>query len=393
MRIALVTDGIWPYVLGGMQKHSYYLCKYFAQSGIHVDLYHFNSSTYDISTLDVFTDEERPFIHSIVIPFPGSFWFPGHYLFNSYRYSKALYQSMKPQLADYDFVYTKGFAGWHLMQQKKKVNFSGPLIGVKFHGYEMFQTPPDFKTKLQHFLFLRRPVRSISRDADVVFSYGGNITGIITGLGIPTERILEMPSGVETSTLVEEIRPVGEVLRFVYLGRYERRKGIEELNKAIRILLTQRPDLKVQFNFVGPIPSNRQIKHKQVCYYGEIRNKQTLQELLRQQDVLLCPSWSEGMPNVILEAMAAGLAVAATDVGATAVLIRPENGWLLKDASPERLAKTLLSISELPQKDIEDKKKAALQLIRQEFTWEKLIQGLITGIQTKTTNSTAKSIL
>jgi glycosyltransferase involved in cell wall biosynthesis len=393
MRIALLTDGIWPYVLGGMQKHSYYLCKYFAQSSIHVDLYHFNSSTYDISQLDVFTDEERPFIHSFIIPFPVSIRFPGHYLFNSYRYSRALYQAMKPRLVDYDFIYTKGFTGWHLLEQKKKSLFDKPLIGVKFHGYEMFQKPPDLKTRLQHFLFLRRPVRAISRNADVVFSYGGNITGIISALGVPVSRIFEIPSGVEASTLVEEVRPAGEVLRFVFLGRYERRKGIEELNRAIKLLLATQPNLKVQFNFIGPIPGNRQIKNKNVRYFGEIRNKQKLQELIRQQDILLCPSWSEGMPNVILEAMAAGLAVVATDVGATAVLIRPETGWLLKDSAPELLASTLSKIQDLSPEEIQSRKQASLKMIREEFTWEKLIQGLINGIKEKTDRAVVGPIL
>ena len=52
-KIALITDGIWPYVLGGMQKHSYYLCKYFAQNKIEVDLYHFNQSELNINDLNI----------------------------------------------------------------------------------------------------------------------------------------------------------------------------------------------------------------------------------------------------------------------------------------------------------------------------------------------------
>jgi hypothetical protein len=59
LKIALITDGIWPYVMGGMQKHSFYLCKYFAQNKINVDLIHFNQSELNINTLDVFTDEEK----------------------------------------------------------------------------------------------------------------------------------------------------------------------------------------------------------------------------------------------------------------------------------------------------------------------------------------------
>ncbi|WP_081782592.1 hypothetical protein [Marinilabilia salmonicolor] len=40
MRIALLTDGIYPHIMGGMQKHSYYLAKYLARAGVKVDVYH-----------------------------------------------------------------------------------------------------------------------------------------------------------------------------------------------------------------------------------------------------------------------------------------------------------------------------------------------------------------
>ena len=52
MRIALLTDGIYPYVLGGMQRHSFYLAKYFAKNKFYVDLFHFNQSEYDINKLE-----------------------------------------------------------------------------------------------------------------------------------------------------------------------------------------------------------------------------------------------------------------------------------------------------------------------------------------------------
>ena len=72
MRIALITDGIWPYVLGGMQKHSYYLCKYLAANKIQVDLFHFNRSTYDIAKLEFFSEEEKKYIRSVIVDFPSS---------------------------------------------------------------------------------------------------------------------------------------------------------------------------------------------------------------------------------------------------------------------------------------------------------------------------------
>ncbi|MDP1800419.1 MAG: glycosyltransferase family 1 protein, partial [Bacteroidota bacterium] len=119
MQIALITDGIWPYVLGGMQKHSYYLCKYLAQKKVNVDLYHFNQSSYDISKLEFFTEEEKQFITSTVVDFPKAGTLPGHYIRNSYAHSKLIFEAIKDKLQSYDFIYTKGFTGWYLIEQKK----------------------------------------------------------------------------------------------------------------------------------------------------------------------------------------------------------------------------------------------------------------------------------
>ena len=132
-------------------------------------------------------------------------------------------------------------------------------------------------------------------------------------------------------------------IQFLYLGRYERRKGIEEINKAIN-LLDKELTSYAHFNFIGNIPDDKKLKLKHVNYFGEIRDKVILKNLIKQNDVLLCPSYSEGMPNVILEAMANGLTVVATDVGATNVLVNNENGFLLNDSSEQTLIKVIQQI-------------------------------------------------
>lgn len=374
MRIALITDGIWPYVLGGMQKHSYYLCKYLAQKHVYVDLFHYNSSSYDVTKLEFFTEEEKKFITSYTVPFPTSFPFPGHYLYNSYRHSKLIFELIKDKLNTYDLIYTKGFTGWYLIKQKARKKITAPKIAVKFHGYEMFQKPPDFKIKLQHIFLLRNPVRSISKKADLVYSYGGKITEIIKSIGVDPSKIVEVPSGVEASILVEGIHPVKDKLKFVFLGRYERRKGIEELNTAIQLLFASAQTVNAEFHFIGPIPEGKRLQNESVIYHGEIRDKATLQNLLRTSDILICPSWAEGMPNVILEAMASGLAVIATDVGATNVLVSEDTGWLLKNSDAAELRSVIDLILSTEPPLISAKKQKALLLIKERFTWEKLIQ-------------------
>lgn len=377
MRVALITDGIWPYVLGGMQKHSYYLCKYLAQNKVNVDLVHFNSSSYDILKLEFFSEEEKKYITSIIVDFPKGSGLPGHYIRKSYLHSKLIFKALKDKIQYYDFIYTKGFTGWYLIEQKKAGKINCCKIGVKFHGYEMFQRSPDFKTKLQHVFLLRKPVKYISQNADAVFSYGGKITEIIKSLGVPRNNIIEIPSGVEEAIISENITPTSGKIKFLFLGRYERRKGIEELNQS----LLEIKNKNFEFHFIGPIPQDKKIQAGNIIYNGEIRDKSQLNSMIRNCDVLVCPSWSEGMPNVILEAIANGLSVIATNVGANNILVNENTGWLIEKSEPAEILSALNKVLNEKPSGIDLKKQNALHLIKTGFTWEKLILNFLSKIK------------
>lgn len=377
MRIALITDGIAPYVIGGMQKHSFYLAKYFAKNKIYVDLVHFNNSDLDISKLECFTEDEKNYINSIVLHFPKNIGFPGHYILSSYQYSKLVYDTLLPKLDTYDFIYTKGFSGWKLITEKFKKNIKCAPIGVKFHGYEMFQIAPDFKTRLKHYL-LRPFVKKLSLQSDVVFSYGGKITAIIQSLGVKPSQISEIPSGVEKEMISKTISSHTEkITKFVFLGRFERRKGVPELNEVLKKLTSA--NLTFKFDFIGPIPDEHKIHHPNVGYHGEIRNFNVIRTILQQSDVLVCPSWSEGFPNVILEAMANGLAVIATDVGAVSAMVSEKNGWLIEPGKTDQLEKMMKNaMSDYAYLD--SKKEHSLKLVNMTFNWDTIFEKLVQSI-------------
>ncbi len=378
MRVALVTDGITPYVIGGMQKHSFYLAKYFAKNKVYVDLFHFNDSALDIHQLDCFSEAEKPYITSVVLEFPKNLKFPGHYILSSWQYSGLVYEALLPKLGTYDFIYTKGFTGWKLINRKFRKKIQCAPVGVKFHGYEMFQIPPDFKTKLQHYL-LRPFVKTISRRADIVFSYGGKVTDIIKAIGVDPGKIVEIPSGTERDMIAATIagHKTGP-LQFVFMGRFERRKGVPELNEAIRSLLSE--NVPFRFEFIGPIPAEFRIAHDSVSYHGEIRDFNRIREILQSSDVLVCPSWSEGFPNVILEAMANGLAVIATDVGAVAAMVDAQNGWLIKPGDPEGL-KLALKTAVASQESLGQKKQSSLVRMWSVFNWDSIFEKLAQHIR------------
>ena len=109
------------------------------------------------------------------------------------------------------------------MINKKFIN-KNAKVGVKFHGYEMFQHAPNFKTKLQ-FCMLRPFVKFLNINADFVFSYGGKITNI-KNLGIPKRKIIEIPSGISQKWLIKDLNfNKNSPLKFLFIGRNERRKG------------------------------------------------------------------------------------------------------------------------------------------------------------------------
>ena len=59
---------------------------------------------------------------------------------------------------------------------------------------------------------------------------------------------------------------------------------------------------------------------------------------------MVCPSYSEGMPNVILEAMARGLAIIATDVGAIAEMVDSTNGILMANNKSPLIMSSIMAI-------------------------------------------------
>ncbi len=385
MRIALLTDGIFPYVIGGMQKHSYFLVKELVRQGHTVYLFHCNETTLDASALTLFTAEEKKYIKPFLLPFPHTAYYPFHYLHESYLYSSSIYKALEPLLPDTDFIFAQGFCAWALIEkhgQRNEKRKSLPPVAVHFHGLEMFQHIPSFKAAVSRYP-LQRAVKINMHGAEYSISYGGGITAIMEKI-IGKDKIWEIPAGVESKWLnPSPLLPVTGKIRFVFVGRYERRKGIAELNRAIKILLADPANASFSFSFIGDIPPDERLTAKAVTYHGKISSEKEMADILRGCDVLVCPSYAEGMPNVILEAMACGLAVIATAVGAVPMLVDASNGWLID--SP--LVSLITAAMQEAMKDdrLVEKKKASVEKIKNQFLIEKVTALLIKKMETACT--------
>src|SRR5690606_36306305 len=136
----------------------------------------------------------------------------------------------------------------------------------------------------------------------------------------------------------------------------------------------------IEFHFIGPVPPEKQIRDERIFYCGEIRDAEKVKEIMQQCHVLVCPSHSEGMPTVILEAMACGLAIIATDVGAVNQLLNG-NGWLISKPDVPLILKSLENALEICKEELMDYRRQSIKLVQEHFTWEKVTAGLLKNLE------------
>lgn len=367
MKIAILTDGIYPFVIGGMQKHSFYLTKFLVGLGAEVTLVHCVHSKELPERTDVLQAmglDEDCNLEVICLPFPDGGKLPGHYLKSNYFLSQNIYQKLKDRIHSFDFIYAKGFTSWVLADLKRK-GADLPPLGVKFHGYEMFQPPASLRARFEQWL-LRGPVKFIHEHTDYVFSYGGKISDIIRKIGVADTKIIEIPTGIANDWCRTNLTHTEGKRKFVFIGRYERRKGIEELTQSI----AQLNKADYTFEFIGPIPATKKIKADNIVYHGKVMETEKIQAIIDNCHVLVTPSHSEGMPNVIMEGMARGLAIVATDVGAVAQQVDHSNGWLIEPNNMDELTSTLQKAIAIDNNKLDILRKQSIEKIKQHFTWE-----------------------
>jgi glycosyltransferase involved in cell wall biosynthesis len=297
---------------------------------------------------------------------------PGHYIRESYAYSSLVFEQLKKN-APVDFIYVQGLTGMKLLENKGQLNVP---VGINFHGLEMFQQAAGFKSKLEQYLF-RSPVVKAMKNADVVFSLGGKLTTLIESKQIPLKKIEQISIGIDASWIRQTPLKVNPKRKFVFVGRYERRKGIEELTSAIKDLLPEKPFV---IEFIGAIPQEKQMNLQNVHYHGAISDAEKIKSILLEADVLICPSYSEGMPTVILEAMASGMCVIASDVGAVAELVDEKNGLLIPPGDVEALKRAINRLIAIEEHVLLEMKAVSVKRITDRFTWEQIIVKTIDSI-------------
>jgi glycosyltransferase involved in cell wall biosynthesis len=205
---------------------------------------------------------------------------------------------------------------------------------------------PDFVAKWHTQRALRR--------ASSVVTVSRQLTSRAVALGADPERTKTIPNGCDTSIFrprdAEQVRDRLGIPRHaklvVFVGWLAPTKGVRELLTAANELARKNPALRIAFIGEGALASEIRSLGESGDLAGRIFAPGVLPSSevalwMAAADVFCLPSYAEGCPNVVLEAMACGRPVVASHVGAIPELIDRESGILTPPRDPHALAQAL----------------------------------------------------
>ncbi len=163
-------------------------------------------------------------------------------------------------------------------------------------------------------------------------------------------------STVSETQLVQRpaIRHVAPV-RLLFVGALLEKKGVQVLLDAVARL---QPVLDLRLTVVGAGPAEVCLRNRartlgcadRVDFAGEVTIEEELTRYYLDADIFVLPSLAEGVPRVVIEAMAHGVPVVTSNVGGVPDLVRSEvNGLLVAPGSQEELATAIERLASNPR--------------------------------------------
>ncbi|WP_057882121.1 glycosyltransferase family 4 protein [Tsuneonella troitsensis] len=193
---------------------------------------------------------------------------------------------------------------------------------------------------------IRPIIDRLLRAADIVGLQGDSWRPFYRSAGVPDQRMQVVPNWYlppHGETSPRSPRSSGPV-HFVYVGWLIAEKGIRELLAAARVLAARNADFRLTIVGGGDLLGEAEAATNEPAFRDRVvapgwLDSERVRVQLAQADVLVHPSYAEGLPNSLLEAMASGLAAIATPVGAIPDVIEEDaSGFLVEPRDAASLA-------------------------------------------------------
>jgi glycosyltransferase involved in cell wall biosynthesis len=190
---------------------------------------------------------------------------------------------------------------------------------------------------------------SLKNTKKVIFQNPDNLQEFISRNIVPKEKCeLVNGSGVDIEKFSFTPSPQVKPIIFLTIGRLLGEKGFREYAQAAKLVKKQYPE--VIFQLLGPedpSPDGLSIKEVDLWQKNEIidylGSTSDVLPYLQGCHIYVLPSYHEGMPRTVLEAMAIGRPILTTDVpGCRETVINGENGYLVPKSNAKALAERMI---------------------------------------------------
>ena len=205
----------------------------------------------------------------------------------------------------------------------------------------------SIKNKILSIFLAKQYKRALKHNKKIFFQNNDDISFFVKNMNLEKCKcVLVHGSGVNLQTFSQQTLP--DFFSFLCIGRLIRDKGIIEYLEACKIVKKVFPDVKCYL--AGPFDTNPTslkfkdiepyIKSGVIEYFGESNDVASLYKMC---SVYVLPSYREGTPKTVLEAMATGRAIITSDApGCKETVIDGQNGYLVPIKNVEELANKMI---------------------------------------------------
>jgi glycosyltransferase involved in cell wall biosynthesis len=230
-----------------------------------------------------------------------------------------------------------------------------------------------WKNRMWHRLYHAPRFRWAIRTADGAHAYSRDVWNcLLLNYDLDDRRVSYIPNGVEQRFFARRDYGVEGKMRLLYAGTWLDQRGIFYIREALRSLAARK--LSFSMTFAGPgIPADKILLFfgadlREYVLVRDVVPAECMQQLYSEHDIFVFPSLMEGLPAVLLEAMAGGMPVITTEAcGMPDVVEHEVNGLLIPPADAAALEEAILRLTK--SQELREKLGMAAHERMQRYTW------------------------
>ena len=232
-----------------------------------------------------------------------------------------------------------------------KPNIYGAFFGVRnfiqtITGLGSFFIYNDLKSKIVREIILNGYKISSKKAKKVIFQNSDDLSLFLRkGIVEEEKAVLIKSSGIDTNEWKVSSKIKNSKVKVLMVSRVIKDKGVEEFIKAADLLKE-----KAKFLYIGGVDRGNKNAFfpdwKSVKYLG-FKEKEEVKKIMKEVDIVVLPSFREGVPRTLLEAASMSKPIVATDVpGCREVVEDGVNGFLVPVRDYKSLAKKIETLIE-----------------------------------------------